>query len=216
MILLMFITLSSSCPHCLRERAFMYCVHSIKKREKHHYSLVFKCRSCEKLTIAEVEDLSRSGKNPGERHGECLIPDDGDYSLCSLYPKPAIISSPEYTPNTCARCFIEAKDNLSRQRYPTSVMLCRKVLDIATKHLVLNSNVSTDNLARRISLLKEQSMITAEMAEWARIIRLDGNASAHSDENFTEQETREIISFTETFLLYAFTLPGMVKQWHRG
>lgn len=193
----------------------MYCIHSIEKKTKHHYSLVFKCGSCEKLTIAEVEDLSKSGKKPGHRTGMCIIPDDEDYRLCSLYPKPAIISAPEHTPDTCARCFIEAKDNLSRQRYSTSVMLCRKVLDIATRHLVLNSNVSTDNLARRISLLKEQSMITPEMAEWAGIIRLDGNASAHSGEDFTEQESREIISFTETFLLYAFTLPGMVKQWHR-
>ncbi|HCM1919312.1 TPA: DUF4145 domain-containing protein [Salmonella enterica subsp. salamae serovar 28:r:e,n,z15] len=209
----MFITLSSSCPHCLRERAFMYCIHNVKKREEHHYSLVFKCRSCEKLTIAEVEDLSKSGKTPESRAGECVIPDDGPYRLCSLYPEPAIISAPEYTPGTCARFFIEARDNLVRQRYETAVMLCRKVMDIATSYI--ESGENSTSLAKRLYLLKEQSRITPEMADWAKIIRLDGNVSAHSDENFTEQEAREIISFTETFLLYAFTLPGMVKQWHR-
>ncbi|HCL5313070.1 TPA: DUF4145 domain-containing protein, partial [Salmonella enterica] len=166
-------------------------------------------------TVAEVEDLTKSGKKPESRKGECVIPDDEIYRLCRLYPKPVTPCAPEHTPDTCARFFIEAKDNLIRQRYETATMLCRKVLDIATKHLGLNGNVSTDNLARRISLLREQSIITPEMAEWARIIRLDGNASTHSDEVVTEQEAREIISFTETFLLYAFTLPGMVKQWQR-
>lgn len=191
----------------------MFCIHGVKKREEHHYSLVFKCMSCEGLTIAEVEDLSKSGKKPESRVGSCVIPDDGLYRLCKFYPKPEIISAPEYTPDTCARFFIEAKDNLSRQRYETAVMLCRKVLDIATSHLEPDEN--TTSLAKRLSLLKEQSRITPEMADWAKIIRLDGNTSAHSDENFTEQEAREIISFTETFLLYAFTLPGMVKQWQR-
>ncbi|EIZ2335040.1 DUF4145 domain-containing protein [Salmonella enterica] len=92
-------------------------------------------------------------------------------------------------------------------------MLCRKVMDIATSYI--ESGENSTSLAKRLYLLKEQSRITPEMADWAKIIRLDGNVSAHSDENFTEQEAREIISFTETFLLYAFTLPGMVKQWHR-
>ncbi|EMH7889956.1 DUF4145 domain-containing protein [Salmonella enterica] len=214
----MFVTLLSSCPHCLRERALLFGLKEYKKTQTHHYSVIFQCRSCEKLTIAEFEDLDRFNCGPIEnakKKGHMYNIPDNRYRQLDLYPKPVIISAPEHTPDTCARCFIEAKDNLSRQRYSTSVMLCRKVLDIATKHLVLNSNVSTDNLARRISLLKEQSMITQEMAEWAGIIRLDGNASAHSDEDFTEQEAREIISFTETFLLYAFTLPGMVKQWHR-
>lgn len=191
----------------------MFCIHDVKKRKEHHYSLVFKCRSCEGLTIAEVEDLSKSGKKPESRTGECVIPDDGLYRLCSLYPRPETPYAPEHTPDACAKFFIEAKDNLTRQRYETAVMLCRKALDIATSYIEPEEN--TTSLAKRLSLLKEQVKITPEMADWAKIIRLDGNASAHSDENFTEQEAREIISFTETFLLYAFTLPGMVKQWQR-
>lgn len=190
----------------------MFCIHGVKKREEHHYSLVFKCMSCEGLTIAEVEDLSKSGKKPESRVGSCVIPDER-YHLLDLYPKPVTPYAPEHTPDACAKFFIEAKDNLARRRYETSVMLCRKVLDIATNHLEPDEN--TTSLAKRLSLLKEQSRITPEMADWAKIIRLDGNTSAHSDENFTEQEAREIISFTETFLLYAFTLPGMVKQWQR-
>ncbi|WP_128575638.1 hypothetical protein [Photorhabdus temperata] len=48
------------------------------------------------------------------------------------------------------------------------------------------------------------------MAQWASIIRLDGNTSVHSDEEFDESEARELLDFVETFLLYAFTLPTMV------
>ncbi|HGA5700414.1 TPA: DUF4145 domain-containing protein [Salmonella enterica subsp. enterica serovar Birkenhead] len=214
----MFANLMSSCPHCLREKAFLFGVQEYSKSQERHYTVIFKCRSCEKLTIAEFEDTSRSNQGPirSARRNEKIynLPNER-YHLLDLYPKPVTPCAPEHTPDTCARFFIEAKDNLTRQRYETATMLCRKVLDIATKHLGLNGNVSTDNLARRISLLREQSIITSDMAEWAKIIRLDGNASIHSDEVVTEQEAREIISFTETFLLYAFTLPGMVKQWHR-
>nr|WP_275348127.1 DUF4145 domain-containing protein [Xenorhabdus bovienii] len=53
--------------------------------------------------------------------------------------------------------------------------------------------------------------LTSDMAEWAHIIRLDGNESVHTDEEFTEQKAKSILDFAEMFLMYAFTLPGMVK-----
>lgn len=212
----MFANLKSSCPHCLLERAFLFGIQEYPKTADHHYTVIFKCRSCEKLTIAEFEDISRCNQGPirsAARKGKIYNIPDERYHLLDLYPKPVTPYAPEHTPDACAKFFIEAKDNLARRRHETAVMLCRKVLDIATSHLEPDEN--TTSLAKRLYLLKEQSRITPEMADWAKIIRLDGNTSAHSDENFTEQEAREIISFTETFLLYAFTLPGMVKQWQR-
>lgn len=66
-------------------------------------------------------------------------------------------------------------------------------------------------LNARINKLKADQTITAEMADWAHIVRLEGNESAHSDEETTKEEAQELIDFTETFLLYAFTLPEMVR-----
>ncbi|OKO99360.1 hypothetical protein Xedl_03727 [Xenorhabdus eapokensis] len=83
-------------------------------------------------------------------------------------------------------------------------------LDISTKFLGVAEGIDVDNLSKRVFKLQESGKITTEMAQWAKIIRLDGNASIHSDEEFTESEARELLNFVETFLLYSFTLPEMV------
>ncbi|MFV8760936.1 DUF4145 domain-containing protein [Yersinia enterocolitica] len=211
------VTLKSSCPHCLRDNALLLGITEYKQTQyQHRYAVVFACGSCERLTISEFFDVSGRGYGPlykAKSSGTVSnIPND-EYLLKASYPKPVTHSAPEHTPSKCASFFFEAQDNLSRQRYETSIMLCRKVLDIATKLLGVAENISTDNLSKRVFLLKEQGKITQEMAEWAKIIRLDGNMSAHTDEEFTEQEAKEVAHFTETFLLYSFTLPGMVEHW---
>lgn len=58
------------------------------------------------------------------------------------------------------------------------------------------------------------------MRDWAEIIRLEGNTAAHGEEEFGESEfTREnanqLSLFTELFLIYAFTLPARVKEYHK-
>lgn len=214
------VTLKSSCPHCLRENALLLAISEYQQTIiKHKYSVAFVCRSCEHLTVAEVYDKSGFGFGPIDRAQNycCVIniPDE-NYKLLDSYPKPSAYSAPENTPEKCAMFFLEAQDNLSRQRYETSVMLCRKVLDIATKTLGVSEGISIDNLSKRVSSLRDKNKITQEMAEWAKIIRLDGNTSVHSDEEFSEQEAREVAHFTETFLLYSFTLPGMVDSWKKS
>jgi hypothetical protein len=48
------------------------------------------------------------------------------------------------------------------------------------------------------------------MREWAHQIRELGNDAAHDEDPFTEHEAQTLQAFTELFLTYSFTLPGMI------
>jgi len=140
-----------------------------------------------------------------------IIPGTTDYQLIDVFPKPVSLSAPDHTPPRAAMAFVEAKDNLGRGRFDTSVMLCRKVLDIATRELLGNDS-KDEKLVKRISMLHGKGLITDQMKEWAHIVRIDSNGAVHSDEEFSKEDAQEMIGFTEVFLLYAFTLPDMVES----
>ena len=67
------------------------------------------------------------------------------------------------------------------------------------------------NLLNRIDVLEAKHAITPAMKDWAHLIRLDGNEATHGD-NFDENSGTQIQSFTELFLIYAFTLPTRVAE----
>jgi len=87
-------------------------------------------------------------------------------------------------------------------------MMFRKVIDVATKEL----GATKGKLQPRIDELAAKHAITPAMQEWAHAIRLDGNEAAHEEEPFDKETCEALKSFTELFLMYAFTLPGMLKE----
>jgi hypothetical protein len=66
------------------------------------------------------------------------------------------------------------------------------------------------NLQQRIEKLSVAVGVTPAMKEWAHEIRELGNDAAHEEEPFTEIEATTLQAFTELFLTYTFTLPGML------
>ncbi|KMW73331.1 hypothetical protein TI10_09625 [Photorhabdus luminescens subsp. luminescens] len=206
------------CPHCLRENPILECMSEFTLSQKRLLGMVFLCRSCNGVTVAEVDPDENTVRGGGYllRAGNynmdiVFSPNDDTYGeVVNTYPEPNIPLAPEHVPPNISNVYFEAKDNFMRRRFSTSVMLARKALDISTKVLGVADGINANNLSAQIFKLKDSGKITNEMAQWAKIIRLDGNASVHSDEEFSESETRELLNFVETFLLYAFTLPAMV------
>lgn len=201
-----------TCPHCLRENAVLQAFSEHIRHDTYIYDVAFACRSCEKAGIAVVASAIRNGPfNSASNGGNIIIPSgDGRYHLLDVFPAIETHSAPNNTPPRAADAFIEAKDNLKRGRYDTSVMICRKTIDIATRNL-LGDESKDEKLVKRISLLHGKGLITEQMRDWAHIVRIDSNGAVHSDEEFTKEEAEEMIGFTEVFLLYAFTLPAMVS-----
>lgn len=204
------LSIEEVCPHCLKENAVLKFLVETPLFEG-SYSLVFKCQSCFKLLIAEVtrfgpyspEYLANNTTYP------VIINKSENYQVTNIYPKARAFIAPASTPDRASKFFVEAKEDFVRGRFETSAMNCRKVIDIATKHLHLGNE---DKLVRRISALRETGLITQEMADWAHIVRIDTNGAIHSDEEFTYDEVDQLLKFTEVFLTYAFTLPALVRE----
>jgi hypothetical protein len=51
------------------------------------------------------------------------------------------------------------------------------------------------------------------MWSWAHHVRLEGNEALHDPEAFDEEDATPLRLFTETFLRYAFELPGEVSEY---
>ncbi|MBF7955512.1 DUF4145 domain-containing protein [Rahnella victoriana] len=127
-----------------------------------------------------------------------------------VYPEAKAHAAPDNSPNRAAKFFIEAKENAQRENNETAVMLCRKVIDIATKQ-ILGEDSKKEQLSQRITMLHSKGLITNQMKDWAHIVRMDSNVAVHSDEEFTREEAEGMLGFTEVFLIYSFTLPAMVE-----
>tara|TARA_R100001230_G_C5630583_1_gene138330 strand:- start:104 stop:709 length:606 start_codon:yes stop_codon:yes gene_type:complete len=126
------------------------------------------------------------------------------------YPAKTTTKAPDHVPEKIARAFIEAQENLNKGNLETCVLLCGKAMDLSTK-----SFDSTWKLERRLKKLATEGMLTRDMADWAEEIRLDRNTAIHEDHDFTPDQAKAIVSFTEAFLTYIYTLPAMVEA-HRA
>jgi hypothetical protein len=97
-------------------------------------------------------------------------------------------------------------DNMARN-FDAAGTMFRKSLDAALKRL---DSTGKGSLQKRIDTLPAETGVTPAMKEWAHQIRHLGNDAAHEDDPFTEEEAKSLQAFTELFLTYAFTLPGML------
>ncbi len=206
------LTLDITCPHCLRDRAVLTAFGEVEKSTR-EYCVSFLCRSCGNPISSNV--YTSSGESPMEytrRNADATLPNypEGRFRLLSYFPKAVAHAAPNGVPQRAAAAFVESKDNLQRGNHETSVMLCRKVLDIATR-VLLGEESNKEQLSQRISMLHGKGKITEQMKDWAHIVRIDSNGAVHSDEEFTQEEAEEMIGFTEVFLIYSFTLPEMVR-----
>lgn len=207
------------CPHCgTNDVAFTSVAQVFIETHPNNLSfwnVFFSCNRCLGGLVLKVMSSRASGPHGLPSH--VMVPGAGKdstgyearFEVIDLYPKPPSHFAPEHVPDRVAAAYIEASENLHRQKYETSEILSRKALDLATKSLLPGSQKW---LKGRIDELRDAGKITAEMADWAHIVRDEGNGSVHSEEEVTQEEAAELLAFTETFLMYAFTLPGMIAK----
>lgn len=206
------LSFDTTCPHCYRENAVLIGRNECRRGDSDIYDVQFTCRSCNASGIAVVISYTGGGPlNTTSKGVDAIIPGSNTpFKLHDIYPRFETISAPNETPDRASVFYIEAKENIQRGNYDTAVMLCRKVLDIATRKL-LGEESKDEKLVKRISMLRAREIITEQMKDWAHIVRIDSNGAVHSDEEFSREEAEEMIGFTEVFLIYSFTLPAMVK-----
>lgn len=195
------------CPHCHTKNvsAFSVAQHALTNNQD-LYNVFFCCNHCEGGIIALVEQLA-SDYTPHE------YPNDlGNYdylSIKTVWPVDQGALIPEYLPENIKMFFREAAENLTQGKNDSAGMMCRRILDVATKKL---STKHHWRLIDRIDGLAAEGLLTSDLKDWAHEIRLMGNEVTHEDEPITNIDAKEIFKFTELFLMYTFTLPGMLKD----
>lgn len=133
------------------------------------------------------------------------------YTVSAVWPTEPQVQAPAHTPGPVARRFVEAENVYRQKSWNAAVAMYRSTLDIATK--LIPEAPSKGSLYDRLKWLEGNYYITPAMKEWADHVRIEGNASLHEVEEFTENDARPLRLFTEMFLRYAFELPGEVKAF---
>jgi len=100
-------------------------------------------------------------------------------------------------------------DSLNRKNFDAAGTMFRKALDIGLKQLHPSGK---GNIQNSINGLPSETGITPSMKEWGHQIRHLGNDAAHDEEPFSEADARALQSFTQLFLTYSFSLPGMLAE----
>lgn len=139
-------------------------------------------------------------------NGQPQIPEP---AIEEVWPKPPPLEAPQHTPGNPRRYYLQGLNALRRDDYDAAGTMFRKCLDSALKALAPGGK---GTLQQRIDKLPASTGVTDAMKEWAHVIREDGNDAAHEDDPFERNEAELLQSFTELFLTYAFSLPGMLEQ----
>lgn len=167
------------------------------------FTVALRCGGCHEGYIATFS--CAAGNSPHNTQGN--LETTHYISLINEYPQAIATEAPRYLPENIERFYLQAADNVKTGNCDAASMMSRKVLEVAVKKL---NPQGSGTLYKRIEQLHSSGQVTDSLKDWAHIIRDDGNDAAHEEEPVTPQFADEILSFTELFLMYTFTMPGMV------
>lgn len=194
------------CPHCNIERVgfhgelFMACDPHGNER-----LLLLQCGHCQNGVVARY----------GGPHFTNWLQSNGQTApphLLGMWPKAEPAEAPGYLPDNIRNFYLQGLDSLRRNGYDAAGTMFRKSLDVSLKRIHPEGK---GTLQKRIDALPQHLGITPAMREWGHEIRDLGNEAAHEDEPLSKAQARALHFFTEMFLTYAFTLPGMLDQRKR-
>jgi hypothetical protein len=193
-----------NCPHCETKSIAFTAISAVQKYNSTTWLTSFRCNGCHGGYFAEINN--QVNESPKDYDGD--IDSCQYYNSIEEYPRKIKSNIPEYLPANIHNFFLQACSSLRTENFDSSAIMSRKVLEVSVKKI---HPARQGTLYKRIELLEAEGLITSDLKEWAHIIREDGNESAHEEEPVTKEFAEDILSFTEMFLLYVFTMPGMVN-----
>ena len=191
-----------TCPHCERDDVNFRSLHS-HKQAKNRFLTLFTCGSCHAGVVAEIS----AADSPHAYHGN--LADSSNFELISTYPTPKPVEIPGHLPANLRAFYLQAAELIRLGLYDAAAMMCRKILELATR--LLDPQIA-GKLYPRVAKLEQAHLITTELKEWGKTVSLDSDSKAQEDDAIEEASARQLLSFTEVFLMHTFTLPGMLKE----
>lgn len=196
--------LKRECPHCHTKNSSFQTYGEIKKTNTKLITTSLYCEGCFGGYIAVIE----SHISPSAHGHKGNIEDaGGHYRIVKEYPRAKVTNIPAHVPPNIESFYLQAANALKANSYDAASMMARKVLEVSIKKLAPDTSGS---LYHRIEKIHESGLITDDIKDWAHIIREDGNEAAHEEEPMGKQSAEELLAFAEMFLMYTFTMLGMV------
>lgn len=202
----MSVVLGAECPHCRHQVAAEFMAEWITPIDGiNMWTVAFKCVRCQ-FGIFAVAQPHHGRLRPSEGNGDIGI--TPAFRVMETYPM-ASKPPPPFLPDNIVKYYSQAVEAEIREMWDACGGMCRKVIDAATVDMGANKS---KKLQQRIDELTDRHLLTSQLKEWADAIRLDGNDAAHDPDPFSPEEAHQIRSFTELFLMYVYTLPGMLNE----
>jgi hypothetical protein len=199
--------ISLDCPHCHTTKAAFTGNAPVQAPPGQHqtFIILLQCEVCGEGVIAKLQAPTADPNIIGRwSQGQTPL---GGIRLIRYWPSQIETKAPEHVPENVASVYLQGMDNRVRKNFDAAGTMFRKSLDTGLKRL---DPCGKGTLQQRIDNLSAALGITPAMKEWAHQIRELGNDAAHEEDPFTENEAKALQAFSELFLTYTFTLPGML------
>jgi len=196
----------TTCPYCHTQHvSFKSIIATQHTNDSNLYSVFYICNHCNNGIVL----LINSSISPDPHKYEGHLNTERFYQIIQMEPKIKPLDIPDFLPENLKKIFVQAAEHSRKPGFEDSTgMTCRKTLEKALSIIAPETNGL--RLYNRIEKCLEKQLITPDLIEWAHIIRDDGNAAAHDD--FNAEKAKDLFNFTYMFLIYTFTLPGMMKE----
>ena len=196
----LFMPILPECPHC-EVRNVMFSVVSSRKIKKTEKSNVFlQCNNC---------GMGVCGVVPNVRDDLAQRAEFEEYSC--IFPEPQSTKAPSFTPPDVASDYLEAATSFRHGNIKSACIMAGSAIETAA----VLFGAKHGGLKDKIKYLADNHIITPALAEWAteiKDIRVDAAHAAEKKVELTRKDAADAVNFTEMFLIYLFTLPGMVAE----
>ncbi|MDN7582956.1 DUF4145 domain-containing protein [Burkholderia orbicola] len=204
-------TFAIKCPHCLRDNTSF----TVAGVHPHHavqqgwmpIEVFATCNACQKGVCSTVRISIPSIR--ADFSNVALLVDSAHVKIGEWLPRSPGPDIPDHLPAAVLRAFTEAEQlKIAGFRGPAGNAY-RRALEAGLKQVDASLKGS---LYSRIEALANQSLLTPSLKEFAHRIRTLGNEASHETPLVEDDEIDDLAIFTKLFLMYQFTLPGMLPQ----
>ena len=199
-------TLTRDCPHCKDKNSsfgIRWSEHWVKGGQ-HDQIAVAVCGGCGRPVCFQVVS---NGSTAVSVLKSSI--DTAGFVIGPIWPLKEEASIPRHLPPEYVAKITEA-ENAFHAKLPTAAAgLYRSLVDTTTKRQLVEANLEVGGmLMARIGRLASNHVIPKAVADWAHEVRTIGNEGLHEEMVVTAEDATATRNFAQTYLRYAFELPG--------
>ncbi|MCB9805588.1 DUF4145 domain-containing protein [Candidatus Nomurabacteria bacterium] len=176
---------SYTCGFCSRPLASEK-AYSAKNSHTGQSAFIYICHHCQKPTFFDVNDK----QTPGSKFGDDVLGID-DEKVKHLYQ--------------------EARGSFSNNAFTATVLCCRKLL----MHISVSKGAEEGkSFVEYVEFLSSNNYVPPDARGWVDHIRKKGNEANHEILIMSEEEAKDLISFSEMLLKLTYEFPATSKKYN--